>query len=387
MVLTRSQSRAARSAAQAARYAARRRARYASRRLTPAQREAQNSANAASMRQARAALSDDARAAVNSANAAAMRRTRAALSDDARGAQNSANAAAMRQARAALSDDARAARNSTNAAAMRRARAALSDDARAAVNAANAAAMRRARERCAGPEARALNRENVARCRLRLACLHDRFDAARMREHVAGVLRGYRGRPEQRRERELCIELAPIAGEDDADYMERVRLIRRRHLRWRSHREVTPCTLPAREACRHCGSLMWPDEKTACCRQGRYILPAEHFHVPEELRVMYQNRHVQFYARCRTALACRYDAHTHCSLRSRFINACVAFTAAYANPGSDLGGRGFHNPTPYPCAQALMGTSYHHAVPASAVDLHLRTWPSLSTLYVQRCTI
>ena len=52
-----------------------------------------------------------------------------------------------------------------------------------------------------------------------------------------------------------------------------------------------------------------------------------------------------------------------------------------------LGGRGFHNPTPYPCAQALMGTSYHHAVPASAVDLHLRTWPSLSTLYVQRCTI
>ena len=31
-----------------------------------------------------------------------------------------------------------------------------------------------------------------------------------------------------------------------------------------------------------------------------------------------------------------------------------------------LGGRGFHNPTPYPCAQALMGASYHHAVPASA---------------------
>ena len=53
-------------------------------------------------------------------------------------------------------------------------------------------------------------------------------------------------------------------------------------------------------------------------------------------------------------------------LRCRFINACVAFTAAYANPGSDLGGLGFHNPTPYPCAQALMGASYHHAVPASA---------------------
>ena len=53
-------------------------------------------------------------------------------------------------------------------------------------------------------------------------------------------------------------------------------------------------------------------------------------------------------------------------LRCRFISACVAFTAAYANPGSDLGGRGFHNPTPYPCAQALMGASYHHAVPASA---------------------
>ena len=276
MVLTRSQSRAARSAAQAARYAARRRARYASRRLTPAQREAQNSANAASMRQARAALSDDARAAVNSANAAAMRRTRAALSDDARGAQNSANAAAMRQARAALSDDARA-----------------------AVNAANAAAMRRARERCAGPEARALNRENVARFRLRLACLHERFDAARMREHVAGVLRGYRGRPEQRRERELCIELAPIAGEDDADYMERVRLIRRRHLRWRSHSQVDPCTLPAREACQYCGSFMWPGEGTACCRGGRYILPAEQFHV----RRLYQNRHVQFYARYRAALA------------------------------------------------------------------------------------
>ena len=51
MVLTRSQSRAARSAAQAARYAARRRARYASGRLTPSQREARNSANAASMRQ------------------------------------------------------------------------------------------------------------------------------------------------------------------------------------------------------------------------------------------------------------------------------------------------------------------------------------------------
>ena len=76
MVLTRSQSRAARSAAQAARYAARRRARYASGRLTPSQREARNSANAASMRRARAALSDDARAAQNAANAAAMRRAR-----------------------------------------------------------------------------------------------------------------------------------------------------------------------------------------------------------------------------------------------------------------------------------------------------------------------
>ena len=247
MVLTRSQSRAARSPAQAARYAACRRAHDAIRRelhtqarrtrrqrLTPAQREAQNSANAAAMRRARAARSDDERAAQNSANAAAMRRAR--------------------EARAEL-------------------------------------------------QTRALNRENVAHSRRRLACLHEQLDAARMREHVAGVLRGYRGRPEQRRERELCIELAPIAGEDDADYMERVRLIRRRHLRWRSHSQVDPCTLPAREACQYCGSLMWPGEGTACCRGGRYILPAEHFHVPEELRRLYQNRHVQFYARYRAALA------------------------------------------------------------------------------------
>ena len=57
--------------------------------------------------------------------------------------------------------------------------------------------MRRAREARAELQTRALNRENVAHSRRRLACLHEQLDAARMREHVAGVLRSYRGRPEQ----------------------------------------------------------------------------------------------------------------------------------------------------------------------------------------------
>ena len=150
-------------------------------------------------------------------------------------------------ARATSTPAQRGAQSSANAAAMRRTRAALPDRERAAQNSANAAAMRQARERCAGPEARAVNRDTVARFRRGLVCLHERLDAARMREHVAAVLRGYRGRPEQRRERELCIELSPIAAEDDADYMERARLIRRRHLRWHTHPAVPP-----HQACQYC---------------------------------------------------------------------------------------------------------------------------------------